>query len=58
MVVTYSLSRDGIPSRVAIGLVYVQQQTGFGFHMWVEVYINQRWVAIDPTWKHHTFRDS
>jgi len=44
----------GIPSRVVIGLVYVKQQTGFGFHMWVEVYINQRWVAIDPTWKQAT----
>ena len=41
----------GIPSRVVIGLVYVKQQTGFGFHMWDEVYVNQRWVAIDPTWK-------
>ena len=44
----------GIPSRVVIGLVYVKQQSGFGFHMWVEVYVNQRWVAIDPTWNQAT----
>ena len=44
----------GIPSRVVIGLVYVKKETGFGFHMWVEVYVNQRWVAIDPTWKQST----
>jgi hypothetical protein len=44
----------GIPSRVAIGLVYVdapkEELKGFGFHMWIEVYVNQRWVALDPTW--------
>jgi Transglutaminase-like superfamily len=43
----------GVPSRVAVGLVYVddpkEQLKGFGFHMWIEVYINQRWVALDPT---------
>jgi len=43
----------GIPSRVAVGLVYVddpkQQLKGFGYHMWIEVYVNQRWVALDPT---------
>ena len=39
-----------IPSRVVIGLVYVQKESAFGFHMWAEVYVNQRWVAIDPTW--------
>ena len=41
----------GIPSRVAIGLVYeAEALKGFGFHMWDEVYVNQRWVALDPTW--------
>jgi hypothetical protein len=44
----------GIPSRTVIGLVYVKEQSAFGFHMWVEVYVNQRWVAIDPTWKQST----
>jgi transglutaminase-like putative cysteine protease len=44
----------GIPSRVAVGLVYVDDPKhdlkGFGYHMWIEVYVNQRWVALDPTW--------
>jgi hypothetical protein len=44
----------GIPSRAVVGLVYVDepkdQPKGFGFHMWIEVYVNQRWVALDPTW--------
>jgi len=43
----------GIPARVAIGLVYVdapkQGLKGFGYHMWIETYINRRWVALDPT---------
>ena len=40
----------GIPTRVVIGLVYVEKNHGFGCHMWDEVFINQRWIAIDPTW--------
>lgn len=37
----------GIPSRVAIGLVYVQRAGGFGYHMWTEVYLDGRWVPLD-----------
>ena len=44
----------GIPARVAIGLIYVDKQDGFGFHMWNEVYVNQRWVALDPSWDQST----
>jgi transglutaminase-like putative cysteine protease len=44
----------GIPSRVVVGLIYVEKLEGFGFHMWNEVYINQRWVALDPTWDQST----
>jgi Transglutaminase-like superfamily len=44
----------GIPSRVVTGLVYVDLLGGFGFHMWNEVYINQRWIALDPTWDQST----
>lgn len=36
-----------IPARVVVGLVYVPRLGGFGYHMWHEVYINQRWVAQD-----------
>lgn len=39
----------GIPSRVAIGLVYVERSAGFGFHMWTEVFLNGDWVALDGT---------
>jgi transglutaminase-like putative cysteine protease len=44
----------GIPARVVVGLVYVGKHRGFGYHMWNEVYVNQRWVAIDPTWDQTT----
>lgn len=37
----------GIPARVAVGLIYGETQGGFGGHMWNEVYINRRWVALD-----------
>jgi transglutaminase-like putative cysteine protease len=47
-VLTAAMCRaEGIPARVVTGLVYVPPQAGFGFHMWNEVYVNQRWVAID-----------
>jgi hypothetical protein len=41
---------EGIPARVAIGLIYVDKLEGFGYHMWDEVFINHRWIALDPTW--------
>ena len=37
----------GIPARVAIGMVYVDSLGGFGMHLWNEVYIDRRWIAID-----------
>ena len=39
----------GVPARVVVGLVYANQLNGFGFHMWNEVYVNRRWVAIDAS---------
>ena len=39
----------GVPARVVVGLVYADNLGGFGFHMWNEVYVNRRWVAIDAT---------
>ena len=39
----------GVPARIAVGLVYVQDLGGFGYHMWNEVYVNRRWVAFDAT---------
>jgi transglutaminase-like putative cysteine protease len=41
----------GVPARVAVGLVYAEPLGGFGFHLWNEVYVNRRWVAIDATFK-------
>src|SRR5262249_45091811 len=37
----------GVPARVVVGLVYSDNLGGFGFHMWNEVYVNRRWVAVD-----------
>lgn len=37
----------GIPSRVAIGLVYVESAGGFGYHMWTEVYLDGAWTPLD-----------
>ena len=39
----------GIPARLAIGLVYMQGSEAFGYHMWTEVYIGDRWIAVDGT---------
>ncbi len=39
----------GIPTRVAIGLVYMQGTQSFGYHMWNEVYIGKWWIPIDAT---------
>lgn len=36
-----------IPSRVAIGLVYVESAAGFGYHMWTEAYLDGRWIPLD-----------
>ena len=40
----------GVPARVAVGLVYAENLGGFGYHLWNEVYVNRRWVAIDASW--------
>ena len=44
----------GVPARVVIGLIYVDDLEGFGYHMWNEVYVNRRWVAIDASWDQST----
>ena len=41
----------GVPARVVVGLVYADELGGFGFHLWNEVYVNRRWVAVDATYK-------
>src|SRR5690606_16861714 len=39
----------GIPARCAAGLVNAEHLRRFGPHMWTEVYVNNRWVALDAT---------
>lgn len=38
-----------IPSRVAVGLVYIESQSCFGGHMWTEAWIDGSWVPLDAT---------
>ena len=40
---------SGLPARVAIGLVYVQDKQAFGYHMWTEVFVDGRWLPLDAT---------
>jgi hypothetical protein len=39
----------GIPARVAVGLVYVEPDQKFLYHMWDEVYVEGRWIPLDAT---------
>ena len=43
----------GIPSRVATGLVYVEEfglrKNILGAHVWTEAYVGDQWIAIDAT---------
>lgn len=47
------LRADGIPARVASGLVYADQFAGsddiFGWHMWTQAIIDGKWVDFDAT---------
>ncbi|HUT93692.1 MAG TPA: transglutaminase-like domain-containing protein [Thermoguttaceae bacterium] len=36
-----------IPARLAIGLVYIDR--AFYYHMWTEVHVDGRWIALDAT---------
>ena len=38
-----------IPARVVVGLVYVPSLGGFGYHMWAELWVQDRWLALDAT---------
>ncbi len=37
----------GIPARAAVGLVYSGRK--YFYHMWTEVYIDDRWIPLDAT---------
>lgn len=47
------LRADGIPSRVATGLVYVDAFAGkrelFAYHMWTQAFVDGRWLDLDAT---------
>jgi transglutaminase-like putative cysteine protease len=43
------LRANKIPARVAVGLVYLERSQAFGFHMWTEAYLSDRWVPLDAT---------
>lgn len=38
-----------IPSRIAVGLVYVESLQAFGGHMWTEARLDGKWVPLDGT---------
>jgi hypothetical protein len=38
-----------IPARVAFGLIYSEHLGGFAYHMWTEVWIDDRWIPMDAT---------
>ena len=39
----------GIPARGALGLVYLPEEQAFFYHMWTEVYVDNRWIPLDAT---------
>jgi len=39
----------GIPARVAMGLVYLENKKTFFYHMWTELHIKGRWIPMDAT---------
>jgi hypothetical protein len=47
------LRADGIPARVATGLIYIEDFGGangiFGWHMWTQALIDGKWVDLDAT---------
>jgi hypothetical protein len=53
MLLAAMLRADGVPARVAVGLVYADSFLGregiFGWHMWTQAVIDGRWVDFDAT---------
>jgi transglutaminase-like putative cysteine protease len=43
------LRADGIPSRVASGLVWIDWANAFGWHMWTQALIDGHWIDLDAT---------
>ena len=50
ILLTTLLRAAGIPARELSGLVYTNDDLQvFGYHAWVEVYVDGGWLAVDPT---------
>ena len=43
------LRARAIPSRIAVGLVYVNGKSCFGGHMWTEALFGDQWIPLDAT---------
>jgi hypothetical protein len=43
------LRARNIPSKIAVGLVYIEPLSSFGGHMWTEALLGDRWVPLDAT---------
>lgn len=43
------LRAKGIPSRVAVGLVYAEPLQAFAGHMWTEAWLGDKWIPLDAT---------
>lgn len=39
----------GLPARMGIGVVWSDELEGFYYHAWPEVYLDGRWIWMDPT---------
>jgi len=39
----------GLPTRIGIGVVWSDELEGFYYHAWPEVYLDGRWIWMDPT---------
>jgi hypothetical protein len=50
LLLTTLLRAAGLPARELSGLVYTNDELQvFGYHAWVEVYLDGGWMAVDPT---------
>ncbi|MFA5506539.1 MAG: transglutaminase-like domain-containing protein [Vulcanimicrobiota bacterium] len=50
LLLTTLLRAAGLPAREISGLVYTNDALQvFGYHAWVEVYLDGGWLAVDPT---------
>ena len=55
MLVASACRARNIPARVAIGLIYDEPSSSMVYHMWAEVWTNNRWLPIDATRPHPHF---